>query len=390
MTERILIADDNPEICTAFRRVLSRDRREIDLACSGAEADRRLRETSYDAVISDIDMPGMTGLDLLRSVRDRNQDVPVILVTGAPQVETAARAVEYRAVRYLSKPVDSEELRAVVDDALRMGKLARIERRALSDIGIEFGAGFDVNGFESRFERALAGMHMAFQPILSWQLESFVGFEALLRCDPNEFPHPGALLAAAEQLDRIHGVGREVRRKVAAAIPRFPGESLSFVNLHPRDLNDPVLVRGDEPLAEHAHRVVLEITESAPLAGVPDLDDNIASLRSQGYRIAIDDLGAGYSGLNSLVRLRPEFVKLDMHLVRNIDCDPERRSVVGALVSLCDSLGVRCIAEGVETWKEARTLADLGSELMQGFLFARPSPEIPSSCDVRGQRAELA
>jgi EAL domain-containing protein (putative c-di-GMP-specific phosphodiesterase class I) len=99
-------------------------------------------------------------------------------------------------------------------------------------------------------------------------------------------------------------------------------------------------------------------------------------LRQRGYRIAVDDLGAGYSALGALATLEPEVVKLDMSLVRDIDRHPTKRRVVGAIATLCRELGSRVVAEGVETQAELRTVRDAGIELIQGFLFARPTREI--------------
>src|SRR6185369_1280542 len=99
----------------------------------------------------------------------------------------------------------------------------------------------------------------------------------------------------------------------------------------------------------------------------------VAMLRKRGYRIAVDDLGAGYAALGALATLEPEIVKLDMSLVRDIERHPTKRRVVGAIATLCRELGSRVVAEGVETHAELETLLDGGIELIQGFLLARPA-----------------
>jgi EAL domain-containing protein (putative c-di-GMP-specific phosphodiesterase class I) len=96
-----------------------------------------------------------------------------------------------------------------------------------------------------------------------------------------------------------------------------------------------------------------------------------------GYRIAVDDLGAGYAGLTSLVELDPDVVKLDMALIRDIDRDPRKRRVVASLVRLCTELDRLVIAEGVERQGELEVLRELGCDLIQGYLLARPGPPFP-------------
>ena len=99
-------------------------------------------------------------------------------------------------------------------------------------------------------------------------------------------------------------------------------------------------------------------------------------LRGLGFRIAIDDLGEGYAGLTSLARVAPEFVKLDMSLVRGIDASIAQRQIVASTVQLCRALGSEIIAEGVETVAERDALAALGLDYLQGYLIARPAPDL--------------
>jgi EAL domain-containing protein (putative c-di-GMP-specific phosphodiesterase class I) len=147
-----------------------------------------------------------------------------------------------------------------------------------------------------------------------------------------------------------------------------------FVNLHARELLDDTLYDRSSALSVISSRVVLEITERAHLDSVPDVETRINRLRAMGFRIAIDDIGAGYSGLNSFTMLRPDLVKLDMALVRDIDKDPVKRRLAGLLIQLCDDLKIAVVGEGVETCAERDTLIELGCDLLQGYLFGRPAP----------------
>jgi EAL domain-containing protein (putative c-di-GMP-specific phosphodiesterase class I) len=215
---------------------------------------------------------------------------------------------------------------------------------------------------------------MSYQPILSFETQSLYPYEALVRTRTPAIPHPGALLEAAERLVRLPELGRVIRAKIAEDIPKRPPGSLIFVNLHSQDLNDPALYDPDAPLSRFAEQVVLEVTERASLSHVRDLPTSLRQLRTLGFRLAIDDLGAGYAGLTSFAQLEPDVVKLDMSLVRSIDVQPVKQRLVKSMVSLCRELNVTVVGEGVETQGERDFLYSVGCELMQGYLFAKPAP----------------
>jgi len=109
-----------------------------------------------------------------------------------------------------------------------------------------------------------------------------------------------------------------------------------------------------------------------------DIQERMAALRARGYRIAVDDLGAGYAGLSSLASLQPEVVKLDMSLVRGVDQQPIKQRLVASLQTLGGPLGIRVVAEGVETQAERDTLIAIGCDLFQGYLFAKPARAFPT------------
>src|SRR5580692_9134993 len=219
---------------------------------------------------------------------------------------------------------------------------------------------------EVRFSWGMSLLWMAFQPIVSWRDRTIFGYEALLRSDEPLMKNPAELLDAAERLGRLMELGRAVRARVAAAASESPDGVKLFVNLHSADLNDEELYSRDAPLSLIANRVVLEITERASLYGVKNVAACIARLKELGFRIAIDDLGAGYAGLTSFTQLEPEVAKLDVSLIRGIDNDARRQRIVRSMKRLCDELGVLVIAEGVETAAERDMLADIGCELLQG------------------------
>ncbi len=144
------------------------------------------------------------------------------------------------------------------------------------------------------------------------------------------------------------------------------------MNLHARDLEDPELMDRSAPLSRVAARVVLEVTERTALEEVSGIEARVEQLREMGFRLAVDDLGAGYAGLASFARIEPDVVKLDMSLVRGVDVSPLKQSVVRSVVGLSAELGIDVISEGIELPAERDALAALGCHLFQGYLFGKP------------------
>jgi EAL domain-containing protein (putative c-di-GMP-specific phosphodiesterase class I) len=366
----ILVVDDEPSILSLIARVLEPSF-DVVTCARGADAVAQVPQGGFAAVISDVKMPGMTGLELLRAIREHDADLPVLLVTGQPSWEGAAAAIEYGVFRYLPKPFDLDGLRETVVQATQLYRLARLKREALSIGGIAGPS--DRAGLEASFSRALASFGMAFQPIVSLSTKSVFGYEALLRSAEPTLPNPIDVLDAAERLGATRKLGRAVRAFAAHRRCQMNQDWLLFVNLHPNDLLDPELTDPHSPLMAMADHVVLEITERAPLSGLEEVRERVRELRRLGFRIAVDDLGAGYAGLTSFATLDPDIVKLDMNLVRGIEGSAVKRKLVGSVSSLCREMDMLLVAEGVETVAERDVLSELGCDLFQGFLFARPA-----------------
>jgi EAL domain-containing protein (putative c-di-GMP-specific phosphodiesterase class I)/CheY-like chemotaxis protein len=377
---RILLVDDDPAVLRAYASALARRGWDAQPAADGRQAVLQLHPGRFEAIVSDIAMPEMDGVEFLRAVREQDLDIPVVLMTGAPELDSAMRAVEFGAFRYLEKPVSAELLDATLQSAVRLHDLARLKREAIEIVGVEHRRLGDRAGLEARFAMALKLLYVVFQPIVSLRGRKVFGFEALMRSYEPTLPSPADVLVGAERLGRVHELGRVIRARIAEEAVSAPAEAKIFVNLHPLDLNDEDLYRRESGLAAIASRVVLEVTERAPLDGVKDVAERLKELREMGFQIAVDDLGAGYAGLTSYARLEPEIAKIDMSLVRNVDSDARKRRIVGAMRKLCEELGTNVVAEGVETPAERDALAALGFDLLQGYLFGTPERGFPLPC----------
>ncbi len=325
-------------------------------------------------------MPGMDGLDLIREIHERDPEVPVIIVTGGPSIDTAIKALERGAIKYLIKPVDVVKLVDEVKRAMQLRRMAEMKRLALELMGNVEAKKVDRDALTETFDRALLGLYVHYQPIVRWSTESIYGYEVLVRSRESGLPHPGALFDAAETLDRVVELGRAIR-EIAPTAKELPKDARLFVNLHPLDLGDEMLLSPTAPLFSIVDRVILEITERSSLEHIPNIRERINQLRSAGYTIAVDDLGAGYAGLGSFALLEPDVAKLDMSIVRDIDRLETKKKLVGSMASLCREMGIHLVAEGVETEAERDTLVALGCDLLQGYLLARPAT-IPPPVDL--------
>jgi signal transduction histidine kinase/EAL domain-containing protein (putative c-di-GMP-specific phosphodiesterase class I) len=374
---RVLLVDDDPSLRKMMSRFLKRSAFEVVEADCGRVALQEVAARRFDVILSDIHMPDGSGLDLLRGVRRVDLDVPVILISGKPDVETAAKALEFGAFRYLSKPLELEAIERIVRTAVRAHALARIRREASTLGRGRHNTIADRAGLEVRFDSALESMWMAYQPIIDARTQQRFGVEALMRTREVSLSSPPAVIDAAGQLERLPQLGRRIRNLVGGLLDARADVPSVFVNLHPTDIFDVHLIDEAAPLTRHASRVVLEVTERESLTSTPALTERLERLRSLGFRIAVDDIGAGYSGLTSFTDLMPEIVKIDMSLVRSIHTSKVKERTVAALCSLCHDMGTLVVGEGVETSDERDCLLSVGCDLLQGYLFGKPAAEVP-------------
>jgi len=368
---RVLVVEDTEPLRRALRKMLMRAGYEVEDAADFDQARALLAAGAFDAVATDIKLPGETGMSLLTLVHRELSRVPVILMTGEPQLDTAIGAVKGGAFSYLTKPFDSDEFLEIVGRAVRSHRFGSDNHNAA-----------DFQQLSHGLDAALDAMYMVYQPIVRVGSGEVAGHEALMRSSAAGFASPLAILAAAERLDRLWDVGRRVRGLVAELLASRRARSMMFVNVHPDELLDDQLISREAPLSRFADRVVLEITERQTLEHVHGAGARIAALRELGYRIAVDDLGSGYSSLNCIAALSPDLVKIDQALVRGVEDDVTRSRMIRLLTQLCHGMGATVVAEGIETAAERDRLIELDCDLLQGYLFGHPSRLIADDNDA--------
>lgn len=217
-----------------------------------------------------------------------------------------------------------------------------------------------------------------FQPIVDLREDTVHGYEALAR-GPAGTPYqdPLALFERAASSDLVFEVDRSCRQHALLAAKDLPRGAKLFVNVFPSSMYDPEF-RGDalarllERLRLSPERIVIEITEKYAIENYTLFMESLEELTRLGFSIAVDDIGAGYSGLEKIANLNPRYLKFDMQLVQDIDTSDIRREMARALKTFADRMGSTIIAEGIEREEELRALIDLGIEYGQGYLLGRP------------------
>lgn len=259
-------------------------------------------------------------------------------------------------------------------------------------------ANFSPVGCKECRDQAKLGIEftMAFQPIVDVSNQSIFGYEALVRGINNE--------SAATILSQLNDSNRycfdqAIRVKAIDLAKRLGLQGMLSINFLPNAVYKPeTCIRATlEAAAEMdfpTDRIMFEVTEGEKVLDNDHLKSIFIEYKKHRFTTAIDDFGAGYAGLNLLADWQPDIIKLDMSLTRNINNDNVRRALVFGIIAICKELGIKVIAEGIETKEECLTLIDEGVTLFQGYLFARPGfeslPVIPDEIWplVRNRRAK--
>ncbi|EIZ81864.1 diguanylate phosphodiesterase [Methylobacterium sp. GXF4] len=218
---------------------------------------------------------------------------------------------------------------------------------------------------------------MAFHPIVDISRSSVWGYEALVR--GTEGQGAGQILGMVDESNRYKFDQACRVKAIELAGTLFPDkETRLSINFMPNAVYEPAAcIRATLDAARRvgfAHRqIMFEFTENERMTDVAHVQRIITEYRKQGFVTALDDFGAGYAGLNLLASFQPDFIKLDMELIRGIATSPARQTIVAGVIMMAHQLGVAVIAEGVETEAELTALRAAGIQLFQGYLFAKPA-----------------
>jgi diguanylate cyclase (GGDEF)-like protein len=362
------------KVVQAFADVISNETRRTDVAIRlrGEEIAARYGGDEFAVVLPETDKKGTAAkAERLRATIESFE-------WGNRRLPTVTCSIGMAS--YPSDAGDRPSLIAAADSALYAAKQGGKNRmigysHAMASAGAQHTREMEQeSAWRAALDRSIAArdFEYAYQPIVGAKDHSIFGYEGLCRPKDATFTNPGELFHAAERAGRINELGRVLREICVEPIDDLPEPAFLFVNLHPLEITQELADETATGLAKHARRIVLEITETAALKDFEHLRKLRTKLREQGFRIAVDDLGSGYSGLNSLALLEPEFVKLDMAMLRNIESKSRSARLIRHILEYANGEGIRVVAEGIETVEERDVVTDLGCHFLQGFFFARP------------------
>lgn len=218
-----------------------------------------------------------------------------------------------------------------------------------------------------------------FQPIVSLKDGCIIGYEALSR-GPKGSPlySPKMLFSTAEKFNKLWELEKLCRIKAIQRARCIANNKFLFINVDPYILKDEKFIKGFTKEFLHKHNmspetIIFEITERASIEDYKSFRNALDNYLEEGYKIAIDDTGAGYSGLRTISETRPHYIKIDMEIVRDVHQDFFKKSLIRSLVSLSQDTHMNVIAEGIENEDELKTLIDLGVDAGQGYFLQKPT-----------------
>ncbi len=225
-------------------------------------------------------------------------------------------------------------------------------------------------------------------PVIKLDDMSVIGYEALSRGpEGGEFERPDKLFKVAYDSDLVMQLERLCRKQAIQTATALQPDRLMFLNIEPESIGDPELrdamftsILADASITPD--RIVLEITERTAIIDFPTFRSTLEYLRALGFSVAVDDAGAGFGSLQVLAEVRPEWLKIDISLVRGVDSDDVRRELMHSLVMFAERMDVKLVAEGIETEAELAALREIGVAYGQGFLFSRPVLPFPDDADL--------
>jgi len=379
----VLVVDDNENNVLLLERLLRR----IGIGRVVGITDPRETVAQYraiepDLILLDLHMPHLDGvavLEQLAIIMPTGSYAPVLVLTADATLDAKQRALTAGAKDFVTKPFEQTEVLLRVKNLLETRALhltlqrhnAELEAQLAKTAERERRLAQEHEDRRARVQQLLDNQDitMVFQPIVDLLSSRVVGVEALARFTAKPQRRPDEWFAEAAAV----GLGIDLEllavSSCVAHLDQLPADTYLSINVSPRTALDPRLT---ETLRSRAARVVLELTEHAPVDQYDHLLAAFEELRNAGVRIAVDDAGSGYASLQHILRLSPDIIKLDIELIRNIDTDAARQSLAAALVLFGDKIGATITAEGIETDEELHTLRRLHVPYGQGYYLGRP------------------
>ncbi|MCK6575045.1 EAL domain-containing protein [Myxococcota bacterium] len=365
----IWMVDDETMVRRATERLLTHLRHDVRLFDRGSELVEALPDASRapDLILADNDLPGMSGLEVLRRVRTLSPAAARVLYTAHAPGPAVVDAFNHGTVQrcvHKSDGIPALEaiLRQVMADRRAEGRVSAQAEEDRVRLDLD-----DLIG-----QRRLT---LFVQPLYDARTGAWVACEALMRSRHPAFKGPIEILDAAKHFDRQLDLQRVLAVLSRDIRDQLPPEVSLFVNVDPAVLRS--VKRLDEtlsPLYPVSRGVVLELTERARLSQEPGWEMVVQRMRDLGFRVALDDVGAGYNSLGAVAAVQPEVIKLDISLISGVHQDARKAELVRILCDYAARYDLLTVAEGIEQAEEAAACQSLGIRWLQGYHLGRPMP----------------
>jgi EAL domain-containing protein (putative c-di-GMP-specific phosphodiesterase class I)/DNA-binding NarL/FixJ family response regulator len=384
---RLMLADDEAPVLEAMSELVSMDPF-IDLIGTARDAGEAIDLAVMhepDVALLDVRMPGGGGSRAAREIRRRSPETRIVALSASTDPRSVVSMVRAGAVGYVGKDRSADEVLRAIHRSVygrasisvdRLGEVA--ERLAEHQARAADRVPKRAEVSRERIQEAIRGevLDTVFQPIVDLVDGRVCGMEALARFLTRPRRSPETWFAEASTHDLLIPLELAAAGHALGQLDLVPEGVYVSVNVSPQTLCAPGLLEilRDVP----ARRVVLELTERSPIVNYEEAVECVSNLRVLGARLAVDDVGRGFSGLGRVVELAPDLLKIDRSLVSGVDSDAAKSALIARLTSYGDEIGMDVVAEGIETEAELETLRALGVRNGQGFLLGRPGPIPPT------------
>jgi EAL domain-containing protein (putative c-di-GMP-specific phosphodiesterase class I)/DNA-binding NarL/FixJ family response regulator len=381
----ILIAEDDGPVRDALAALIGLEPN-LKLVAAAADADEAIAAAEAklpDVAIVDVRMPGGGGARAAREIKLRSPETKVIALSASDDRATVLEMLEAGVVGYLVKGdsiasiVESIERASTGQASLSVEVTRDVIEELVQELVVRRRGEEKLRLRRDRVRQAIddeGALDMALQPICALDDCVVVGAEALARFRGPPKRGPDRWFAEASEVGLRGELELAAVRTALGRLADLKGSMYLSINVSPATVCSAAFRRLFAKAA--SDRLVIEITEHAPVADYDRLNANLASIRKLGVRLAIDDAGAGFASLRHILRLEPDFIKLDTALIAGIAEDTSQQALAAGLISFSDKIGATLVAEGIECPEEVAALRALGVRYGQGFYLGRPAREL--------------
>ncbi|MFT5387447.1 MAG: EAL domain-containing protein (putative c-di-GMP-specific phosphodiesterase class I) [Lysobacterales bacterium] len=370
--KNILLVDDDRPMSDMLRMLLETRGYGVDVAFSSEELFKVVSDTT-DLIILDLGLPDAYGFDVCRKLKEvtKTSHIPIIILSAQFVPGDVVEGLYSGADDCVCKPFEYEELVARIEVITRRAECGNGKEIKSKDLGVI-----------KELARIIKDEDVVpfFQPIVNLYDMNIYGFEAL--CRPNtttSLSNPEVLFKTAIQFGFYQDLELLAWRKAMDYAANNVGDAKLFLNCNP------YFVEGNrfdeiklllENIGLEPSDIVLEITERSAILDYDQFYNKLTEFREDGFKFAVDDVGGGFASLESIVKTKPEILKIDRHIVTGLHEDSYKQSIIKFIVSFCKENDTFCIAEGIEHKAELEVLKALGVQGGQGYYLYKPSPII--------------